>query len=92
LALPVTRARASIRVVGRPMIRCRAAALGVLGTAGVRTRAAAMLSSPKLAFRPSGAITIVALVRRLFAGSFHCRAAAVINLARAVAASARAGS
>lgn len=83
--------RASIRPVGRPITLCLDAGLGLLDTSGRWIRAAAAVSDPKVAVRPSGATTIVSRVRRLRAGRCQRRAAAVTSRARAVAASARAG-
>ncbi len=91
VALPVTMSRASIRVVGRPITRCRDAGFGRLDTEGRWIPAALAVREPKVAERPSGAITRVSRVRRDRAGTCHRFAAAVTSLARAMAASCRAG-
>lgn len=83
--------RASIRVVAFPITRCREAGLGVADTAGRPIPAALAVSEPKVALRPSGATTSVFRVLRVRAGTFQRLAAAVTSLARARAASSRAG-
>src|SRR4029453_9214961 len=91
-AAPVTMLRASIRGVEVPMRRYSDEGFGSVDTAGWSTLAAASVSDPYVAVRPSGAHTAVSRVVRELAGKSHCFAAAVTSRARASAAIARTGS
>ena len=91
-AAPVTMLRASILVVAVPMRRYSDADFGSVDTAGTVTLAAASVSDPYVAERPSGAQTLVSRVVRSRAGRFHFSAAAVTSRARASAAIERTGS
>src|SRR6185437_12074271 len=85
-AAPVTMLRASIRGVEVPMRRYSDDGFGSVGTAGSSTWAAASVSDPYEAERPSGAQTAVSRVVREFAGKSHRFAAAMMSRARASAA------
>ena len=91
-AAPVTMLRASIRGVAVPMSLYSDAGFGSVDTAGWSTWAAASVSDPYVAERPSGAQTAVSRVVRESADTFHRSAAAVTSRARASAAIERTGS
>src|SRR5215207_9779205 len=91
-AAPVTMLRASIRVVDVPMRRYCDAGFGSVDTAGSSSWAAASVSDPYVAERPSGAQTAVSRVVKESAGKSHRSAAAVTRRARACAAIERTGS
>src|SRR5215213_6376751 len=78
-AAPVTMLRASMRVVAVPMRRYCEEDFGSVDTAGRSTLAAASVSDPYVAERPSGAQTAVSRVVKVRAGKSHRSAAAVIR-------------
>ncbi len=91
LALPSVLDSASMRGSGWPI------SLNLAGSFsatlwGTGCFAASAASSPKLAFLPLGCITLLFVVLHSAAGSFHCCAAAPINIARAAAPASRIGS
>ena len=92
LCPPVTMLRASTRGVDLPMRRYSEEGFGSLDTAGTTTSAAASVSDPYVAERPSGAHTAVFRVLKELAGKPHRFAAAVTSRARASAAIERTGS